>query len=294
MDAFVERQGFYDYINHFVAGAVMVIGIEILLIPFNYSLLAVLYQKLHRVYFSINSNGTTVSENIDMFLWNVCIVLLCFLSFYLLGVLVQELYNCFYNSSTAGVFNNKNTELRSGQNDMPQIFKILSRLVIKVGKVNYINHIFVDPNLITNPLKRKRYKQYAVEFAKRKCLFPNGRVKCNEALSAYFFAYCVYYIQVREKDKKIEKLRDIEGLAMSLSLIFLFLTLGSMFTLGVCFFYSAGWILFGIIELLVNAAFSILFDCYAERAIKNRIRMTLAVYEAERDKCLADKKKADG
>ena len=81
---------------------------------------------------------------------------------------------------------------------------------------------------------------------------------------------------------------------MSLSLIFLFLTLGSMFTLGVCFFYSAGWILFGIIELLVNAAFSILFDCYAERAIKNRIRMTLAVYEAERDKCLADKKKADG
>ena len=103
MDAFVERQGFYDYINHFVAGAVMVIGIEILLIPFNYSLLAVLYQKLHRVYFSINSNGTTVSENIDMFLWNVCIVLLCFLSFYS-GSVVKTNFYAIYNESGECMF----------------------------------------------------------------------------------------------------------------------------------------------------------------------------------------------
>ena len=81
METFLERQGFYDYINHFIAGAVLVIGIEIMLIPFDYSLISTIYTKLYQQYILINSNGTVSSENVDMLLWNISIILLCFLLF---------------------------------------------------------------------------------------------------------------------------------------------------------------------------------------------------------------------
>lgn len=76
METFLERQGFYDYINHFIAGVVLVIGLEIMLIPFDHSLISTIYQKLYRQYILINSNGTITSENVDMLLWNISIILL--------------------------------------------------------------------------------------------------------------------------------------------------------------------------------------------------------------------------
>ena len=57
METFLERQGFYDYINHFIAGAVLVIGIEIMLIPFDYSLISTIYTKLYQQYILITQTS---------------------------------------------------------------------------------------------------------------------------------------------------------------------------------------------------------------------------------------------
>ncbi len=72
---------------------------------------------------------------------------------------------------------------------------------------------------------------------------------------------------------------------MSLSLVFLFLTLGAIVVLIISLVDNIfnKKILFEIIVIFTNAGFSILFDCYAEKALKNRVRMTLALYEVEYD-----------
>ena len=46
MDTFIERQGFYDYINHFVVGAVLVIGMEIITGPFKFSFSKILRDEI--------------------------------------------------------------------------------------------------------------------------------------------------------------------------------------------------------------------------------------------------------
>lgn len=72
---------------------------------------------------------------------------------------------------------------------------------------------------------------------------------------------------------------------MSLSLVFLFLTLGSIIIIIIFLIEDVvnKKILFEVIILFFNASFSILFDWYAEKALKNRVRMTLALYEVEYD-----------
>lgn len=287
METFLERQGFYDYINHFIVGAVLVIGIEIMLIPFNFSLISATYQKLYHQYLIINSNGTLIDEDSNILLWNICIIFFCFLLFYLIGILVQELYYHIYSSShtNRSTHTKESSTIRSNKIIL-KIINFLSRLLFKVRQENYIENIFEDCNIIPNNIKRKIYKRYAEDIIKEKFSFEQndtGLAYTKEDLSNYFYAYCVYYIQIREKNKKTEKLRDIEGLAMSLSLAFLMLTISSTIALVIILCGSSNGFLFEILNLGTNMIFSILFDCYAERALKNRIRMTLALYEVEHD-----------
>lgn len=67
MDTFLERQGFYDYINHVIAGAVFVFGAEITLMPLNFSLISTIYMKFHQQYFLINTYGIQKTINVDLF-----------------------------------------------------------------------------------------------------------------------------------------------------------------------------------------------------------------------------------
>lgn len=117
-------------------------------------------------------NGTVSSENVDMLLWNISIILLCFLIFYLIGVFIQELYSNLYSGSNlkhnTGSSEKKNTENIYCDSIMSKVFKIISRLIIKVRQGNYIDNLFEDSELITNSIKRKKYKQYAEDIAKKK------------------------------------------------------------------------------------------------------------------------------
>lgn len=279
MDTFIEHQGFYDYINHFISGAVLVIGVEILLFPFQFSLVGLLYEKINLLY---------TSENMNSFLWNACIVLFFGLICFLIGILMQELYSLIYEKGDSGRL------LRESQSEdvdkcvirdlMRKICNTISRLVFKTNKKTYIENIFNNSGPISNSLKRRIYKQYAQEIATSKELFSNDIIVFDSELSSYFFAYCTYYIQVHEQNKKTEKLRDIEGLSMSFSLVFLILTVASFIALILSKLFYVNGIVLECVSFFVYATLSIIFDYRAEKALKNRIRMTLAVYEAEKDR----------
>ncbi|MBQ9408501.1 MAG: hypothetical protein IJU28_03815, partial [Clostridia bacterium] len=90
----------------------------------------------------------------------------------------------------------------------------------------------------------------------------------------------------RQQDKKTEKLRDIEGMSMSFSLAFLILALVSFGAtyLGLLGRLSNRMILFELMCSFMFASFSIISDYRSEKALKNRIRITLAVYEAEKER----------
>lgn len=267
MDTFIERQGFYDYINHFVTGAIFVFGIEIILFPFKYSLVQKLYEAII-IFCCLDKNS---------FLWNVCILLIYSILCFLLGVLIQELYSLLY-------------ENKPNQNADKMKRSSISRLWRKVNKNDYIANLFVDNSLIQNSLKRNLYRKYACEITDKKqseILNKKGNDEIrDEDLPVYFYAYCVYYIQVRKQDKKTEKLRDIEGMSMSFSLAFLILTLVSFGAtyLGLLGRLSNQMILFELMCSFMFASFSIISDYRAEKALKNRIRITLAVYEAEKER----------
>lgn len=213
--------------------------------------------------------------------------MLCFLIFYLIGIIIHVIYVYIYtvddNKYNGQLIRCEKIREIYNNDKIPTWIRLVSRLICKVRIEYYRKNIFSDPNLITSEIKRLIYKRYAKKIIKRKEL-PEEIINESE-LSSYFFAYCVYYIQIHGKDKKLEKLRDITGLSMSLSLVFLSLTLGAIVVMIISLVDNIfnKKILFEIIVIFANAGFSILFDCYAEKALKNRVRMTLALYEVEYD-----------
>lgn len=279
---FIELQGFYDYINHFISGAVLMLGVEILMSLFEHSPIKGVFQL---------TGLLSISEYVNEFLWNSCAISLFLLICFLLGIFVQELYSFLYARD------HERGNICKRQFNC-KVLKGFKRLVFKVNQYAYVSEIFEQTGPITNEKKRKKYKEYAKKLLAEKRLY--NQLDSDDEVS-YFFAYCVYYIQVRDKNKKTEKLRDIEGLSMSLSLVFSILWMASIISLllilreqlcrsvimvwlkkdAVC---RNGQVILAIISSIICAILSVAFDYRAERTLKNRIRMTLALYEAEIDR----------
>lgn len=268
METFIEQQGFYDYINHVITGAIFLLCVELILLPFKtLSAIQSIYYVLDNIF---------DSENLNAFLWNVCLVVLLLVICFLLGTLFQELYSLIYH---------KKGGERSADDSKETLARLISRLFFKTDKTAWADRIFEETGPINNDLKRQVYIGYAKKLATEKELFPDNQIDLNRSFASYFFGYCVYYIQVRNQNQKTEKLRDIEGLSMSLSLVFLFLTIISVLALiPVIKTSSVKYIIYTVICSVGYALLSIIFDYHAEKALKNRVRMTLAVYEVQRDK----------
>ena len=269
MDTFIERQGFYDYINHFITGVILIISAEILRFPFKFSLTCTIYKAVRLFRFLEKYT----------FLWNVCVLLFFSVVCFLLGVLMQELYSIIYERKPC---------------KKKRIHSFFSRLFIKVNKDDYAKRIFQksdNPNdsIIHSDLKRALYKKYASDILMKKPL----KIVVDDDLSSFFFAFCVYYIQIRNQDSKTEKLRDIEGMSKSLSLAFLILAFVALlpgFIVCLLWHLSGCAFLFELVCFFVFSFLSIIFDFRTEEALKNRIRITLAIYEAEKQREIKDEK----
>lgn len=94
-----------------------------------------------------------------------------------------------------------------------------------------------------------------------------------------FFTHCVYYLHAHGQDKKTEKLRETEGLSELLTLVFAFIPVSSIIIhilLGTTYLALKP-------TLLIYMLFAIFFCAFLKRsirAIENRIKMVLAVYDA--------------
>lgn len=88
---------------------------------------------------------------------------------------------------------------------------------------NAVSSFLNNPKVINNEIKRRVYIEEAKKIFNKKGI----RIKNNkfsEEQCNYFFAYCVYYIQVREHHKKTEKMRELHGISNMLATGFAILT----------------------------------------------------------------------
>lgn len=272
LDSLIEHQGFYDYLNHFISGAVFIIGFEIITKLFGFSLIQKAYEFIGLLPFSNNENE---------FLWNVCVIALFGIVSFLIGVAAQELYGIIYDHHSANI--NPNGE------DI--ISNYIFRLFHKTTVRKCVHNMLIKGGPITNRHKLDQYINLANDFIEQTPTLVEDKNKLLSSpdFASYFFAYCVYYIQIKSQNRKTEKLRDIEGLSEALSLIFLTLTfLSAIATIISYYSYAANSqadpirCIASVIICAIYGFFSILMDCRTEKAIKNRIRMTLAIYDVEK------------
>lgn len=298
MDSLIEHQGFYDYLNHFISGSVLIIGSEIIAKKMGFSVIQSAYKYIGLL---------PVSEEMNEFLWNVCIISLFGAITFLLGVAVQELYGIMYNGKD-NIFreqvregeeiedsddaqNNRAVQRDISKNLKNIFLKGAVRLFRKTTLQSCMRNIFTDDGPITNVYKREWYRKLAKDFINQTSTISGDADVLMERydVASYFYAYCVYYIQIRNQNRKTEKLRDIAGLSEALSLVFLILAVFSFIvTLISCFQIVLnlqnilGEPLSLTIICLVCAFFSVLMDYRTEKSINSRIRMTLAIYDVEK------------
>lgn len=135
--------------------------------------------------------------------------------------------------------------------------------------------------LIKNDIKLQVFREKAKKYLNIEKLELNEDFTTDQCST--YFAYCIYYLHVRGQDKKTEKLRETQGLSELLTLVFASIPILSI-TLHLLFgtsFLSIKPILFIYVLFLL---FSYAFLRRFRRAMKNRIKMVLAVYDACVDK----------
>lgn len=279
MDSFVEKQGFYDYINHLITGVTMIIGFTAAMSKSGKQFLGYLFSPI--VYFKFYRTTNT-------FLVNALFFSVLLLTSFIIGILIQVTYSILYerNDSVCHAFSHPSMPIQRtakvASSNLYRCLHLIRRFLFKVNKLNMISHIFDENGPVDNQYKREKYKKYAETLIRDKHIGGiDWENKYTTEFAHYFYAYCVYYIQVRNHNHKVEKLRDIAGLASSLTLVFTFL----------CCFTAVLWLFtnyeqdnrWRIICFIAFFFISILFDYHAERASKNQIKMVLALYEAEKE-----------
>lgn len=108
-------------------------------------------------------------------------------------------------------------------------------------------------------------------------------MKFTEDECVAFYAHCVYYIQIRSQNQKTERLREVTGLAGILVMVFGMLIISEIITNFIVGTVST----ISVTLLLIYAICLALLLHRYKRAMKNRIKMVLAVYDVcvEKEAC---------
>ena len=173
---------------------------------------------------------------------------------------------------------------------MQELGAFLQKKIFRIQE-NAISSFLNNPNTIRNEVKRQVYIEEAKKLFKKKGIHIKGN-KFTEEQCNYFFAYCVYYIQVREHHKKTEKMRELHGISNMLSTCFAILPIIGV----VIHLINAYFIDFEFVEnisftqiIIFICVFIFLATVFWFRMKKNilyRIRMVLGIFEASIDKDL--------
>ena len=137
-----------------------------------------------------------------------------------------------------------------------------------------MSECLMDFRVVENIKKYEIYRKKALQYFKQE-EYQKKSDEFTEDECAAFYAHCVYYIQIRSQNQKTERLREVTGLAgilvtvfgaLIISEIIINFIVGSVSTISVTLF------------LIYAICLALLLHRY-KRAMKNRIKMVLAVYD---------------
>ena len=139
-----------------------------------------------------------------------------------------------------------------------------------------------DFRVVENIKKYEIYRKKALQYFKQEeCKIKSDEFTEDEC--AAFYAHCVYYIQIRSQNQKPERLREVAGLAGILVMVFAMLILSEIIINIKLNTVSVTSVTLFVIYVI---CFVLLLHRY-KRAMKNRIKMVLAVYDVcvEKEAC---------
>lgn len=144
---------------------------------------------------------------------------------------------------------------------------------------NNINNCLKGNDLFSNEIRLKNLRRKAYNYLQ----LDDKKSDLTEDQCTAFFAYCIYYLYVRNLDQKPEKLRETQGLSELFACIFWITPVISisLFIVQKIFFNATInnlWILIFVycICLLLGKIF---YDRYKISCL-NRIRLVLSIYDA--------------
>ena len=145
-----------------------------------------------------------------------------------------------------------------------------------------ISKCLVDFRVVGNMRKYEIYREKARRYFRQEGY--NKKVnEFTEEESSAFFAHCVYYTQIRNQHKKSERLRDVTGLSGILAVVFGILVICDILICIRYFIFGVNILSSLILFLFYSICAGALTFRY-RRALKNRIKMVLAVYDVSVEK----------
>lgn len=133
-------------------------------------------------------------------------------------------------------------------------------------------------SVLTNQIKLEVHQKYA-----RSLFLAKGIPFDGDCFSGwhceYYFAYCSYYIQNRNKHHKAEKMRGLRGIYSLLVTCFAFLCIIALFRVAFAVVNSESYLYFMGIACVYLALLLLYVHAYKENT-KYWVRMVLGVYEA--------------
>lgn len=217
-----------------------------------------------------------INSNIYNYLWNnlsfqksIGIVLLI----YIIGMMLQEV---------GSIVDRKCTNLYTG----------MHRSILK-GSLDDKYESESSNEIIKNPVVLQRYRDMAEQLIKIKSSIANDDCYENEFFNGYVFSICQYYVSVKGKDKKVEKLRALFSMSKTLMSCFFLLTICALFTLvfnvemSIRICNNFGIATHGcehcIDKIIIIAAFlgtGFVFYFRAKRTMRNFLLILLGTYNA--------------
>lgn len=253
--SFSDQLGLYDFFNVLIYGTAFICGLCVL------------------------------NKGIKDYLWSnitfpkgVGIVLLI----YITGLVLQEIGSCVDRYIT-------------------KIYKGTHRRILK-GKIDKCYAKEYKENFIKNPILLEKYrstaKQLLIENDKYYEKDEDDKISDeelfdNDFINSYFFSICQYTVSVKDKDKKVEKLRALFSMSKVLMSSFILLAIVAVFTLilnvdmsvEICKSLSINaqggeYIIDKLIMIIMFSGLGIVFYHRTKRTMHNFLLILLGTYTA--------------
>lgn len=108
------------------------------------------------------------------------------------------------------------------------IYRSMSRSILKSTFDSCGNEILSN-KVVVNALQIKQYRMYADSVMAGLVDMTDNKRFNNDDYNGYFFSVCQYFVAVKGKDKKVEKMRALFDMSRTLTICFLLLSLVALF-----------------------------------------------------------------